>query len=96
MKHTLQGLVLYSKGIHGHSKIMCFNTKQFCFVVNMCTLPTTTTLIQTADLKENSQREVFHFPQTSDTKIQTFQAGAWWGTTFPKPAVHTVSFLTFQ
>jgi len=61
------------------------------FVVNICTLPTTTTLIQTADLKENNQRGVFHFPQISDTRIPTFQAGACWGT-FPKPAVHTVSF----
>jgi len=79
-KHTLSlGQVLYSKGIHGHSEMMRFNTKRLCFVVTISTLPTTTTLIQTADLKENNQRQVFHFPQTFDTKIQTCD---WWGTHF--------------
>jgi hypothetical protein len=35
---TYLGLVLYSKGIQGHSKMMRFNTKQSCFVVNISTL----------------------------------------------------------
>lgn len=97
MKHTLPlGLVLHSKGIHGHSEMMRFNRNQL-FCGQPTHTSTTTTLIQIADLKENNQREVFHFPQTSDTKIQSFQAGAWWETQhFQKPAVCTVSFLTFN
>jgi hypothetical protein len=90
MKHALRlGLVLYSKGIHRYSKMTRFNTKQLRFVVNINTLSTTTTLIYTADLKENNQREIFHFPQTFDIKIQTFQAGAWWGTQHVQHLLYT-------